>query len=43
MSVFHRVGDIGAMRSVTFLRLAVRLAAYSGAVAARIAADRRSL
>jgi hypothetical protein len=41
MSVFHHVRNIGAMRSVTFLRLANRLAAYNGAVAARIAAERR--
>jgi len=41
MSVFHRIRDIGAMRSTVLLRLAMRLAAYNGAVAARMAAERR--
>jgi hypothetical protein len=41
MSVFHRIGDISVMRSAAFLKLATRLAVYNGAVAARIAADRR--
>jgi hypothetical protein len=41
MSVFHRIRDTGSMRSVTFLKLAARLAAYNGAVAARISAERR--
>lgn len=41
MSVFHRIRNIGALRSTAFLRLANRLAAYNGAVAARIAAERR--
>ncbi len=41
MSVFHRIRDIRVLRSAAFVRLAMRLAAYNGAVAARIAAERR--
>jgi hypothetical protein len=41
MSVFHRIGDISAMRSDVLVRLAKRLPAYNGAVAARRAAERR--
>lgn len=41
MSVYHRIGDISVMRSVALLKLAKRLAAYSGAVAARLAMERR--
>jgi len=35
MSAFHRIRDISVMRSSVFLRLALRLGAYDGAVAAR--------
>lgn len=41
MSVFHRIRDIGGLRSTVLLRLAARLAAYNGAVAARLATERR--
>jgi hypothetical protein len=41
LSVFHRIRDIRGLRSTAFLRLAMRLAAYNGAVAARMAAERR--
>jgi hypothetical protein len=40
MSVYHRIGDITVMRSSVLVRLAYRLAAYNGAVAARIAERR---
>jgi hypothetical protein len=40
MSVYHRIGDISAMRSDALVRLAYRLHSYNGAVAARIAARR---
>lgn len=40
MSAYHRIGDISAMRSDALVRLAYRLPAYQGAVAARIAERR---
>lgn len=40
-SVFHRIRDIGAMRSAAFLKLAMRIGAYNGAMTARIANERR--
>ena len=40
-SVFHRVRDIGVLRSTAFLRLAARAGAYNGALAARIANERQ--
>lgn len=39
MSVFHRVDDVGALTIPRFLLLAVRLAAYGGALKARFAAQ----
>ena len=38
--MFHGVRDIRQLRSLTFLRLAVRISAYGGAVAMRMAAER---
>jgi hypothetical protein len=38
-SVFHRVDDVGAMPSATFFALAPRLAAYQGAMRARLQAE----
>lgn len=36
LSVFHRIEEMEAMPSPRFLRLACRLPAYAGAVAARL-------
>jgi hypothetical protein len=38
-SVFHRVDDVGAMPAATFFALAPRLAAYQGAMRARLQAE----
>lgn len=35
MSVFHRVADIGAMRSDALARLSLRIGSYGGALGAR--------
>jgi hypothetical protein len=40
-SVFHRIRDVGVLRSTAFLKLAARAGAYNGALAARIAKERR--
>ena len=40
MSVYHRIRDISVMRSDALVRLAYRLPAYQGAVAARVAERR---
>jgi hypothetical protein len=40
MSVYHRIADISLMRSDALVRLAYRLPAYRGALAARIAERR---
>lgn len=39
MSVFHRVDDIYKMEGPRFFRMAFRLAAYSGVMAARLQAE----
>jgi hypothetical protein len=36
MSVFHGIRDIGAMRSSTLARLALRIGSYGGALGARV-------
>jgi hypothetical protein len=38
MSVFHRIDDISELDGPSFLRLAWRLPAYTGVMAARVAA-----
>jgi hypothetical protein len=40
MSVFHRVDDIGEMDGPTFFKIAYRLSAYAGVMAARHMAER---
>lgn len=39
--MFHRIRDVGVLRSTAFLKLAARAGAYNGALAARIANERQ--
>lgn len=39
LSVFHRIEDAGEMEAAVFFTLACRLPAYSGVLAARLAAE----
>lgn len=39
MSAFHRIDDIYAMDAIRFFSLAIRLPAYRGVMAVRVAAE----
>lgn len=41
LSAFHRIDDAGRMEAAVFFTLAARLPAYSGVLAARLAAENR--